>query len=156
MLYYFLPLIILSFGIIEAMEIPSSSLQKSQLASPDNVREELGDDFCNKLLQAWTPYERKVLATILTQKPWPSARKGGPIYFAHDKEARPESVSQVLDNKKVSITMEDFVALTELHEVPKFENYSKEILKFDDLRHTFASDDEIWEKLNWQLTKENS
>lgn len=112
-----------------------------------------GKDICDKILAQWSSYEKRFLVTMLNEPKWPAHRIGASVSFAKCKEIYRDRFLVLVNNKQITVTMDDFKVLAELHHVPVFASYNAETLKFDDLRKHFDTEDEIWEQLDRQLNR---
>lgn len=112
-----------------------------------------GKDICDKILAQWSSYEKRFLVTMLNESKWPAHRIGAPVFFAKNKEIYKDRLVVLVNKKQVTVPMDDFKVLAELHHVPVFESYIAETLKFDDLQKHFETEDEIWEQLDRQLNR---
>lgn len=119
------------------------------------IRKVGGKEVCDSILASWSLYEKRLLVTMFQLDKWPTHCKGEPIPFAKGKEVHNDRFEVVIQGKKITISMNDFRVLAQLHRVPIFANYNEEISKFDDLHQHFATEDEIWEQLDRQLTRGN-
>lgn len=120
----------------------------------------LGHKFCEKILAQWSPYEKRLLVTMFQQvEEWPTVRvaqskqKETVVFFAHGKELYKDHFKITIDKKQVTVLMDDFKILAELHRVNGFESYDKEMSKFFKLRAHFATEDETWEQMNRQIMR---
>lgn len=122
-------------------------------AMEEQVRKKLGSEVCQHVLAAWNLYEKRLLVTMLALKTWPALPKGEPIRFAQDKQVFKDRFYFKCGNKLQEISMADFKMVAQLDQVPVFTNYNAEVVKFDDFRQHFETEDEVWQQLDRQLTR---
>lgn len=114
----------------------------------EHLKNKIGSELCEKIKNKWGNYEKQWIVTLLSLEKWPAHRKGAPVYLAQNKEVFKDRVEFEMDGKKTTVLMDDFKILAGLHYVNMFEDYGKEVLRFDNLRNFFANEDEVWEHLN--------
>lgn len=120
------------------------------------IRKVGGKEVCDSILANWSLYEKRLLVTMFQLDKWPTHCKDEPIPFAKGKEVHNDHFEVMVHGKKIAVSMNDFRVLAQLHRVPVFANYNEEISKFDDLHQHFATEDEVWEQLDRQLTRAKS
>lgn len=118
--------------------------------------QEIGPTLCQEIVNQWSSYEKRLLVTLFQQEKWPAHRKGAPIYFVGDKEVYPDRLTVVIQEKPITISMDDFKVLAGLDQIPGFKNYGAEIMRIDNLREQCATEKEVWEQLDLQERMKNA
>lgn len=129
--------------------VPSSDWEHKELA----IERLGGEKRCEKIVEQWSTYEKRLLATVLAEPKWPSHRVGGPLYFAKQKEIYPDRFLAFIGNEQITVLLNDFKVLVQLHHVPKFDSYEKQMCIFAHMREHFDTEDQTWDHMERQLSR---